>query len=347
MKLSRLLGVALGLVFSLTLAGCDWPPKGDGPGPDNTGQPTTIVLQQEWIPYSGYAGEVVAASRYAAQNGVRIEIREGGGSVDPIGEVLRGAAQIGVASADKVLAAYISSGGRLRVIGVVNAQSPTVFLAPKKANVRSTKDFIGKRVGILEGTNTESIYRLMLAKSSVSATRLEELPVPFTVDTFLLGQYDIRPAFEYDETVALDLAGFEYDTVYPRDEGIKFLGTVYFTTESALEGEKREAIIATVRSLIQGWGDAVDPKTRPEAIKALKAAFPGIEEDRERRSLDKGFAYFSHPEGGPLYSTRAEWEATIAGLAELGKIDPKLIDLKALIDEGIRDAACKDLPLCE
>lgn len=341
MNVSRLFGVALGLVFSFTLVGCEQTAESDAEG-----QPAVIVLQQEWIPYSGFAGEVLAASKYAGGNGVNIKIREGGGTVDPIGVVLRGEADIGVASADKVLAAYVSSGGRLRVVGVVNAQSPTVFLAPKKANIRSTKDFAGKRVGILEGTNTESIYRLMLAKSGLAASQLEELPVPFTVDTFLLGQYDIRPAFEYDETVALDLANFKYDTIYPRDEGIKFLGTVYFTTESALKGEKRQAIIATVRSLIQGWGDAVDPKTRPEAIKALKAAFPGVQEDRERRSLDKGFSYFNHPKGGPLYATREEWEATIAGLAELGKIDRKLIDLDTLIDEEVRGAACKDLPLC-
>lgn len=291
----------------------------------------TLKLQQEWFPYAGYAGECEAV-RIAALEDVAIELIPGSESVDPIKLVLSGASDFGVAGADLVIGAN-EKGADLVCIGTINNISPTCFLVKSGSGIKSPADFIGKKVGILPGTNTERVYNLLMARSSVDRSKIEEIPVPFDLQTFVLGQYDVRPAFIYDEPVSLDLKSIAYDIIKPSDFGVKFVGTVYFTRRDFL-AQHPERVQLLIQFLKKGWESAIaNPK---QAIDSLGTQFEGIDKERELKALERGREYFSG-EGGVLRSSKDNWLQTISGLEELGEVTQGKVSLDDILNESFLD----------
>jgi ABC-type nitrate/sulfonate/bicarbonate transport system substrate-binding protein len=317
-----------GLAFG-ALGGCG---KGDP-------KPEAVRLRQEWFPFSGFAGEMLAAKKYASKAGVNLSVQAGGQAIDPIKTVLADQDQLGVVSGD-ILLTSIAEGAPIVAIGVVNDRSPTCFIVRKDSNIKSIADFRGKRVGVLQGTNTQKIYELLLLRNHVDRGTVKEIDIPFELQTFMLGEYDVRPAFVYDEPITLDRSDFAYEILYPENYGVNFVGTVYFTSRKTLS-EKRAPLVATLTALIQGWRDIATNEGRAEGIRALKEGFNEIDESREAESLGRGYQYFLGPErsGRPLSVSDGRWQATIAGLEELdvlkkGAVDFPNVWYPQLLDEA-------------
>src|SRR5690348_8943537 len=108
----------------------------------------TVTLRQEWFPNSNYAGAVFAAREFATRNGIRLVVQPGADNIDPIKLVLSGESTFGDAGADRVIQAN-QKGADLVVIGVLNNNNPTVFLAKQDQGIKTPSDFVGKRVGVL------------------------------------------------------------------------------------------------------------------------------------------------------------------------------------------------------
>lgn len=300
-----------------SLGGCDWFGR-------RAQQSRTVNLRQEWFPYSGYAGEALAAAQFASAYGVELKVNAGGETVDPIKTVLARQDDIGVVSGD-ILMKAVSDGAPLVAIAVVNDISPTCFLAKTSSGIRRPQDFLGRKVGVLKGTNTERVYRVMLKRNNIDAAAIEEIDAPFELNTFILGQYDVRPAFAYDEPVTLAAANVPVSVILPSDYGVQFVGTVYFTRREVIE-ERRGDVVNALAALISGWKAAITPAGHEPAIAALKAAFPEIDAQRELASLRLAAPYFSGPAGSsrPLTVTPSHLEDTLAGLRELGEVKPEL-----------------------
>lgn len=279
-----------------------------------------VGLRQEWFPYAGYAGEVLAETQFGNDFGVEVEVRSGGQAIDPLRKVVNGDDTIGVSSADLLLSAR-ARGAKVKCIGVINDVSPTCFLVKSDSNITTPDDFIGRKVGILPGTNTEKIYQLMMLRNEINRNQISETEVPFDVRTFITGNYDVRPAFIYDEPVTLNRERVGYDIIKPADFGVSFVGTVYFVTETEIENN-REALVNALASLVKGWESCQTSEGQEKAISALKIKFPEIDSERELESLRLGAQLFAGPQGSrPLDTTEGNWTQTITGLEELGVID--------------------------
>jgi ABC-type nitrate/sulfonate/bicarbonate transport system substrate-binding protein len=287
-----------------------------------------VTLQQEWFPFAGFAGEVSAAKRFAPANGLDLKIQPGSEQVDPIKLVLAGTAPFGVVGGDLLVAA-VAKGAPLVGIGVVNEHTPTIFIVADKSGIQGPKDFIGKRVGVLPGTNTERIYQLMMKRAGVDRHSVKEIQIPFDLQTFLLKQYDVRPAFIYDETVSLEQKGFAYRIIKPSDFGVDFTGTVYFTRQDTLQKD-RQTVVSLLRTLVQGWRFAtVNPD---DSIGDLVAAFPTLDRNREKRALELGKSYFSGPHDSPLQCDPEVWRNMIQGLEEISAIPANSVSIERVWD---------------
>lgn len=321
----RLLGVLIALAALVSIvASCD-----SGNSTKGSSTLTTVRLIQEWTANANYAGAEFAKHRFAEKNGLAIDIVEGSEQRDAVLEVVDGRADFGDASADKVLLANLK-GADLVVIGTVSQYSPTCFITKRNSGITTPRDFVGKKVGVLTGTNTEKIYRVLLAKSGVLASQVSEVEAPFDIASFIQGQYDVRPAFIYDEPVTLKQKFVEYNIIDPLSYGVKFVGTVYFTRRATLNN--REPVVqAFVNSVADGWRAAT---RRPEeAIVLLKADFPQIDEKREIESLKMGMNSFVRKDGKLLLSIKADWSAMISDLSKLPGGDNKFHELN--LDEII------------
>jgi ABC-type nitrate/sulfonate/bicarbonate transport system substrate-binding protein len=286
-------------------------------GPQST---RTIRLRQEWFPFAGYAGEVLAAARYAAALGINLQVVPGGETIDPIRTVLARQDDIGVVSGDLLIKA-VAGGAPLVAIGVVNDISPTCFIAKRDSNIATVADFVGKRIGILRGTNTERIYSVMMRRNGIERSRVTEVDAPFDLNTFILGQYDVRPAFVYDEPVTLGRANIPITILRPADYGVRFVGTVYFTRRELLES-RRADLVAALQALVSGWREAAQPAGQAAAIAALKRQFPDIDQAKETESLRLGASLFLGPQGSgrPLTVTPEHLRNTVDGLLELHEL---------------------------
>lgn len=301
------------VMIALSIVGC-------GPSAVQTNKEPAgtvrVSLRQEWFPYSGYSGEVFAVNETAKKYGMEIDLQAGSDQIDPIKLVLSGENTFGVASADKILQAN-EKGADLVVIGVVNAVSPTCYLTKESSGITSPSQFVGKRVGILTGTNTELIYQILKLKTGLKDKSIREMEVPFDLATFISGQYDVRPAFIYDEPVSLDLQGIRYNVIKPSDYGIRFIGTVYFTTRKYAQ-ENPSIVEKFVASIADGWKAAIE---NPEkAIDYLKSYDSTIDANRELLSFKKGIEYFRGDNGRVLYASEQNWNEMAAELKEIDAI---------------------------
>ncbi|MCX6318594.1 MAG: ABC transporter substrate-binding protein [Bacteroidetes bacterium] len=287
-----------------------------------------VSLRQEWSPNSNYCGVIFAKNKFAEPNKIEIDIVPGAENIDPVKMVISGQNDFGDAGADRVLEA-IDKGADLVIIGVVNVNSPTCFLSKKEKNIKTPLDFQNHSVGILTGTSTEYIYRTIVKKLKLNPSKIKEKEVPFGLQTFLLDEYDVRPAFIYDEPVSLDMQNVKYNIIEPKDYGVSFLGTVYFTTKELIE-KKPDLVQSFINSIADGWSATL---TYPEAaIELLKKYDKTLDEKRELKSLLKGKDYYQGKDNKILWADLSDWQGMVKNLQELGKI--KTIKLENCINNS-------------
>lgn len=309
MKLFRLTTLVLA---SLLLFSCANNSKKAG------SESTEITLREAWFPWAGYAGEVYAEN-IAREYNIDFKIAQGAEDIDPIKMVISGTNDFGIASAENLVLAN-QKGAGLVAIGVLNYKSATCFIALKDKNVNTLKDFENKTVGVLTATETETIYRLLLAKNKIDENKIKEVEAPFDLTTFLsTDAYDIRPAFVYDEAVTLDQKGIEYTMIKPEDYGVQMIGAVYFTTKKIVD-ENPEKVQAFVDVIAEGWKKSIE---NPEkAIQMLKEYDPDINVQRELASLKKGLEYFAGEDDKVLFASDSTWDALKNDLVFLKKVSP-------------------------
>jgi NitT/TauT family transport system substrate-binding protein len=289
----------------------------------------TITLREAWFPWAGYAGEVYA-EKLGKDYNINFKIAQGAEDIDPIKMVISGTNDFGIASAENLVLAN-QKGAGLVAIGALNYKSATCFIALKDKNVKTLKDFENKIVGVLTATETETIYRLLLAKNNIDKSKIKEVEAPFDLTTFLsTDAYDIRPAFVYDEAVTLDQKGIPYTMVKPEDYGVQMIGAVYFTTKKIV-AEDPDKVQDFVDVIAEGWKKSIE---NPEkAIKMLKEYDPDIDVKRELASLEKGLEYFAGEDGKVLYASDSTWNALKDDLVFLNKVSSDY-DIKSCCDNS-------------
>lgn len=306
----------LPLLAALCLVACD-PPKGE----NDTGTaaaPPHVRVVQEWFANSNYAGAALAATEFDSLHGIEIEVIQGSEQIDALQLVLQGEYEFGDVSADKVLLAN-ARGADLVILATVSPISPTCFLALEGSGIYSANDFRGKRIGVLTGTNTEYVYRALMAKLGISPKDVKEVEADWSMATFITRQYDVQPAFVYDEPVSLELKNIPYTIIQPRDHGIVFPGTVIFAKRSYVDSN-RVVVQRFIDSMTDGWRAAVKhPKT---AVGAIQELFPDSSVvEREMASLLKSLPYIVSPDSTVLRTSEAQFEQAADILKSLGLSD--------------------------
>jgi len=279
-------------------------------------QSDQIVLQREWTANAEYAGDVWAAASSKAANGPVIDVREGAEALDPIKAVRSGAAQIGVASADRVLRDN-EGGGNLVILAAATYKSPVVFLSHPQAQIARPEDFKKKGVivGIQTGTNTELVFKSLLASQNIRLEDVRVVESGWGTQSFETGAITVLAAFDYDEPVQLRRKSRAFNTLRPEDYGINYVGTVYFTSRQFATANP-QAVQSFMNALVDGWRHALaDPAA---AIQRLKARFPAMDADKELESFKQGAPYFQGEGGDLLYASRERWISMARNLNALG-----------------------------
>jgi NitT/TauT family transport system substrate-binding protein len=281
-----------------------------------------VSLQLGWIPSASYSGEIVASRKFDEPENLNLDIKTGGLGLNPITLVQTGQSEFGTAPADEILSA-IEKGADFVIIGVINYNSPVGFISLKKNNIKTPKDFLNKRIGVLPFGSTNLVYNTLLNIEGIDKTLIDEITVSQDLKPFINGSHDVQPVFVYDETVTLDDNNIQYNVIEPKDFGVSFIGPCYFCTRKTYE-QNPEVVWSFIKSILKGWEYTF--KHKDDAIKQLKDFAPEISETRERQVLQKAEPYYTAYNGKLLDSDLPQWEKMIDELlkAKVLKSRPNL-----------------------
>ena len=296
------------MLFILAAWGCQSPDTGSGQ--------MKASLRFDWFTSMTFSGEVLGADLGGQKYHIDIRLEPGSETTDPVKLVLSGANDFGCISVDKFLVAN-EKGANLVALGVINQLSPAVFVSRKSANIRSPKDWAGKKVGVLPGGATTYVYRSLLNRLSLNPANFHEITVPFDLGTFAAGQYDVRPAFIYDEPVSLQLQGIPCTVIEPKDYGVRYVGRVYFAKRDLVQSQPK-LVQAFVSAMADGWSRALANPVA--AVHQLRVFEPSTDTVRALISLKKAVPYFYDRNRRVLTFNRPEWQGTIKDLKLLGVI---------------------------
>jgi NitT/TauT family transport system substrate-binding protein len=279
--------IGLVVVLALALGGWYWldqrakSPVTTGQAPvtapgSSASQATPKQLQKatmrlSWVHDLAYAGIYLAKENgHFERAGLDVKLEPGGFGLDPIKQVASGADHFGIAGAGNLLVAR-SQGVPVVAIGIYFQRSGVGYTTRKESGITTVTQFKGKRVGVQTGTDTDTLYRVLLARAGLRSKDVTEVPVQYDMTPFISGQIDVLPGYVTNQPITLRGKGIDVNVISADSEGLKFFGSVFFTTEKMI-AEQPQVVRAFVQALQAGWKDAFENKD--QAIAAARRWAP-------------------------------------------------------------------------
>jgi NitT/TauT family transport system substrate-binding protein len=211
----------------------------------------SLSFRLKWFVYSSFAHHLVAEDKglYKEQR-LNVTIKPGGANVDPIKTVSLGEDDIGLASYAQILLAR-QQGIPVVAIAEEYVTSGVVEFSLKKSGITKPEDLIGKKVGIIPGSDTATVYEALMAKQQIDRSKITEVPIGFDLTPLLTGTIDASTVgYISNQPIVVETKGYEVNIIDPHDYGIRPGGNVVFTTEKTLQ-EKRPALKRFLRAMVE------------------------------------------------------------------------------------------------
>lgn len=242
------------------------------PQPASSPSLERVTLQLKWLHQFQFAGYYAAQARgFYRDEGLDVTIKEGGGRMSQLAEVLAGRAQFAVGDADLLVARI--KGQPIVAMAALFQHSPYVLLSRADSGIRSPHDLVGKKV-MLSGDQGEIQMRAMLQSEGIAPSLVTMLPQTWNLEDLIEGRVDAMSAYATVEPGQLARRGVEAVMMRSADFGVDFYGDILFTSEEEAE-RKPERTEAFLRASLRGWVYALEHRAE---IADLILALPGARE---------------------------------------------------------------------
>jgi NitT/TauT family transport system substrate-binding protein len=288
---------------------------------------TPVTFQLNWTaggPNAGFAAAV--AEGFYKEVGLDVKLVEGNGSGNTAQLAANGRADLAYADAVAV-SQLIAKGAPLKTIATVYQSNPNAVLSLKKANIRSPKDLVGKKVGVPAGSSQTTMLPLFLKANGLKESEINLVNMPPTsmVASLLQGQVDAILGSIDAYQIQIEAQGAAVDVYRFADFGVPTVSTSIFATNSYLASHP-DLVKRFVAASLKGWAFAMD---NPEkAVRDLKVVFPNVNDKLAAQELAAIRPLFCS--GGARYVGKAEdalWAKTQELLSEVKLLpagqDPK------------------------
>lgn len=290
--------------------------RDNGESPDV--QSDRITLRLKWTVTAGFAGDYYAEKLgYFEAEGLDVGIKTGGPQANPINLVGVGEEEIGVAGADAILTAR-ANGVPVVAIGAIYQQSGVGFFTKEGSNINSPEDWRGRKVGVIAGNDTETIFRALLIENGLSESDVTEIPIGFDLTPFLTGTIDVQPGYIPNQPNLLKKQGINVNIIDPSDYGVNVLGNVYFTTEDFLSNNP-EIVQRFLAAVVKGWKSAIE---NPEAaVNALIEEDPNLDFDTQLAVLQSTIPFLQRRDARFGIMDSTSWQKTAKALSDVGLLE--------------------------
>jgi NitT/TauT family transport system substrate-binding protein len=206
--------------------------------------------------------------------GLDVKLVEGNGSGNTAQLAANGRADLAYADAVAV-SQLIAKGAPLKVISTVYQSNPNAVLALKKANIKSPKDLIGKKVGVPAGSSQVTMLPLFLKANGLKESDINMINMPPTsmVPSLLQGQVDAILGSIDSYQIQIEAQGAVVDVYRFADYGVPTVSTSIFATNSYLASSP-DIVKRFVAASLKGWTFAIEKPER--AVRAVKTVFPSV-----------------------------------------------------------------------
>lgn len=283
-------------------------------------------LQLKWIYNAGFMGDLVAKEKgFWVDEGLDVEIREGGVGIVPIKVVTTGDAEFGVATGDQVLLA-IDEGTPIVALALAYQENPLAWISRAQDNIKSAADFKAKKIG-LTFIDDEPLFNAMIAKAGLNPKQdVEVVPIKFDVSPFYRKEVNAFPV--YRNTGGIEIAaelsnrGEETRLVGPLEEKIISYSNLYFVTDDYRK-KHPEIVKAFVAGVLRGWKYAID---HPDEAAAIVAKYDKVTKSGIIPAQIKATSMLVQPTPAVKIGEMTEtgWSSTQDILLKSGQLKKKL-----------------------
>ncbi|BCJ69874.1 ABC transporter substrate-binding protein [Polymorphospora rubra] len=191
-----------GLLMCAVLAGCGTADNGTA-APTTSGGVTKVRLQLQWFVQAQFAGYIAAVDRgFYTEEGLDVEILEGGVDIVPQTVLAQGNADFAVAWVPKALASR-EQGAGITNIGQIFQRSGTYQVSFADRNIRTPADLKGKKVGNWGFGNEFELFAGMTKAGLDPGRDVTLVQQQFDMQALLRGDIDAAQAMSYNEYAQL------------------------------------------------------------------------------------------------------------------------------------------------
>lgn len=320
------------IVLSLLLSACS--DQGENQTATESKTPKAlekVTLRLAWVHDMAEVGIFVAKEQgYFAKEGLDVTIEAGGFGLDPIKLVATGSNDYGIGGAGNLLLAR-TQGVPVIAIGAEFQNTPVGFITHKESGITSFDEFRDKRVGIQTGSDTDVLYRALLAKNGMSKKDIEEVPIQYDMGPFVNGLIDVLPGYVTNQPIVLKNKGFDTSVITAQSQGLSYYGNVFFTTEEKINNQPNQ-VRRFMRALQAGWRHALDNKM--DAIASLRKYTEEFDHEDLDQIYDAVMPFIRPDEKDiPLLGmTEEKWSTTWKVLHDAGLIKADSDIVKSVYD---------------
>ncbi|MGL1931554.1 MAG: EAL domain-containing protein [Desulfotalea sp.] len=221
---------------------------------ENEKQPLEkIRLQLKWRHQFQFAGYYAAIEQgYFRNEGLEVELIEGGTDISPINELLTGKANFAIDS--PVALINWQEGNPIVAVAAIFQHSPAVILTLADRHLRTPKSLKGKKIMIRPETDIESLS--MLIAEGVQLKDITVLPLSESFEDLISHKVDAQTGYLTNEYYLLNKSGMATTSIKPIDYGIDFYSDCIFTTENEVRSHFNR-IESFKRAVQHGWQYAI------------------------------------------------------------------------------------------
>lgn len=231
-----------------------------------------VRVQLKWHHQFQFAGYYAAQIKgYYSDEGLEVELIEGGVGQPPTEQVLAGHAEYGIGDADILLARV--TGDPFVALASIFQHSPYILLSLQDSGIRYPGDLVGKKV-MLSNFQGAAQFRAVLMKEGIGLDNVEILPHSWNLDDLIERRVDAISAYATVEPAYLRARGYEPSVLHSHEYGVDFYGDTLFTTEQEIQAHP-DRVEALLRATRKGWSYAF---ANPHDIVSYILTLPGVAE---------------------------------------------------------------------
>lgn len=282
-----------------------------------------VVLRINFTPWGMHAPIFGGkAQGFYEQEGIDLEIRPPSAGQQNEVFIGMGREQFGLANADSFVKAR---GSGLPVVAVMadEPDNPFSIITLKKSAIDSPAKMKGKKMAWFP-TNVKGLVEPVLAKGGLTAADVEFVNVARGAEVQMLaaGQVDAAFGYSFGQALTLDMRGFPTSTMPVKDYGVKFYGTVFYTSDALLKSNPdlvKRFVRATLKSYI--WTRDNMEKAVTEIVKVS----PDRDLKLETQKLGIIYGLYNVPDYAERFGLMNDekWQSSIDILAASGDLPKK------------------------